>query len=150
MALVDYWSMLCPLVIEAGLNIALTPNMTDNPDYLTLYRQEADPVRFEPVFNQEMDFGEPGPHIGVRMRNPHLTHQDYLRYVLNQLPVEKAAAKTWIKRPESFAAYVWQPIPHDPAEEAYQQIPRQVIDHWANWHLHYLSLTKALFFHERA
>ncbi len=149
MALVDYWSLFCPLVIEAGFNISLTPNMTDNPDYLTLYREPGDPVFFEPVFNQEWDFGEPGPHIGIRLRNPHSSHRDYLRYVLNKLPVEPAAEKRWQSQNHGIVAYVWKPIPYNPEVDDWQAIPQKVIDEWTRWHLHYLSLSRVLFFHEQ-
>ena len=149
MALVDYWMLICPEAIEKGFNIALSPEMTENPTYLSLYREEGDPVFFEPVFNQAEDFGEPGPHIGVRLRNPRATHKDYLRYVLNQLSIEQAAEKTWLTTGEDFRAYIWRPIPYDPETASWQAIPRAMIEEWSTWHLHYLQKARAAFFHER-
>jgi hypothetical protein len=148
MALSDYWSLLCPMAIEAGFNIALNPNMTDDPDHLRLYRQPNDPLIFEPVFNPEADLGEPGPQIGVRLRNPKSTHKDYMRYVLNKISVEQIAAKTWLKSPEAFYAYIWKPIPIDPVTTAWSQIPQSTIEEWTEWQLHYLQQARSVFFHE--
>jgi hypothetical protein len=150
MALVDYWMLICPLAIESGFNIALSPAMTDNPTYLSLYREEGDPVYFEPVFNQPEDFGEPGAHIGVRLRNPRATHKDYLRYILNQLSVESAAEQTWLHTEQDFRAYIWKPIPYDPEELAWEAIPHAQVEAYTAWHLHYLKQTRAAFFHEGA
>lgn len=149
MALSDYWSLLCPLAIEEGFNIALFPSMTENPRYLTLYREDDDPVMFEPVFNQPDDFGEPAPQIGIRLWNPNSTHQDYLRYILTNFSIEKAAEKTWLETSEGFRGYIWKPIPYDPETADWQAIPKAVMESWTSWHIDNLKKAKALFFHEK-
>jgi len=149
MAFVDYWSTFCPLAIEKGFNVSLSPNMTDNPSYLTLYREPADPVTFQPVFNCPEDFGEPGPHIAVCLFDEGKTAKDYSKYVLNQCRVGKAADKTFVEDAHAFNSYIWQPMAYDLAMADWSQMPQTYIDEWLNWQLHYLERLKALFFHEK-
>lgn len=149
MAFVDYWSLLCPVAIEKGFNVALSPNMAENPDHLTLYRDEADPVVFQPAFNCPEDIGEPGPHIAVRVLDKSKQSKDYLKFTLNQVEVEKGAEKTWVETVHAFKAYIWKPMAYNPATANWDSIPRSYTDEWLNWQLHYLSALKGQFFHER-
>lgn len=150
MAFLDYWSLFCPMAIEKGFNVSLSPNMTDNPSYLTLYREPDDPVTFQPVFNCPDDFGEPGPHIGVCLFDEGKTAKDYSKYVLSQCSVDKADEKTVVEETIALKSYIWRPMAYDLAVSDWQQIPQANIDEWLNWQLHYLEHLKALFLHEKA
>ena len=148
MAFLDYWSLLCPLAIEKGFNVSLNPNMTDNPGYLSFYVHEDDPVYFQPAFNCPEDFGEPGPHIALRLLDERKKVKDYLRYVLQNISTEPGAEKTTIAAPTSFKAYIWKPMAYDLSITDWAKIPRDSIDEWLNWHLHYLQEVRKVFFHE--
>lgn len=149
MAFQDYWSLFCPLAIESGFNVSLNPNMTANPNYLNLYNGPEDPIYFQPVFNCPEDFGEPGPHIAVRLYDEGKTTTDYIKYILSRVSIEKAAEKTLIEEIQIFKGYIWKPMPYDLATVDWQQIPQAAIDEWLNWQLGYLEKLKALFFHEK-
>lgn len=149
MAFVDYWSLFCPLAIEEGFNVSLSPNMTDNPTYLNLYREPEDPIRLQPVFNCPEDFGEPGPHLAVCLFDEGKTTMDYSKYVLSQCGIEKAGEKTLVEEIHAFKSYIWKPMPYDLAIADWQEIPQKYIDEWLEWQLSYLQQLRALFFHEK-
>ncbi len=148
MAFVDYWTLFCPLAIEKGFNVALSPNMADNPEHLNLYRDNIDPVFFQPIFNCPDEFGEPGPHIAVCILDENKQLKDYLKFILNKTEVEKGAEKVWDETIHTFRAYVWKPMAYDLSTADWESIPRSYIDEWLEWQLYYLSQLKANFFHE--